>query len=110
MSVVDKNEDKVLRGMLKDELDRCEELAASLRQAIAELPRGSLHRRQRKYKGKISEYHYRKFRDQGNSVYRHVPAAQLAQLEAQIEERRKKEASLKKFAARAKYLKKLLKV
>ncbi len=110
MSVVHKENDLVLQGMLQDELDRCEEMIASLRKAVEEFPRGSLHQRQRNYKGKVSVYHYRKFRDQGKSVYQHVPAQQVAILEQKIEERRKKEAALKKFSARAKYLRKLLKV
>jgi len=45
-----------------------------------------------------------------SGLYRHVSAEQVALIEEQINDRRIKEASLKKFAARAKYLKKLLKV
>ncbi len=110
MSVVHKNNDMVLEGMLRDELSRCENMMASLRNALAEFPKGSLHQRQRNYKGKISTYHYLKFREQGKSAYQHVPEKQVSLFEQQIAERRKKDASLKKYAARAKYLKKLLKV
>lgn len=110
MNVVHKKNDVVLEGMLQDELDRCEAMMEALRKAIGDFPKGSLHQRQRNYKGQISIYHYLKFRDHGKSVYQHVQKNRVPLLEQQIEERRKKEASLKKYAARAKYLHKLLKV
>jgi hypothetical protein len=110
MNVVHKNKDRVLQGMLQDELERCQEMMGSLRVAIAELPKGSIHQRQRNYKGKISVYHYRKFREGGKSVYEHVPADQVAHLKNQVQERLKKDASLKKFIERSRYLEKLLKV
>ncbi|PLX99285.1 MAG: hypothetical protein C0623_09395 [Desulfuromonas sp.] len=110
MKVVHKKNDEVLQGMLRDELDRCQKLMDSLRADIAELPKGSIHQRERNYKGKVSVYHYRKFRKAGKSVYEHIPADQLDHLKEQIEARRKKDASLKKFADRSRYLEKLLKV
>jgi len=110
MNVVHKNNDSVLQGMLQDELERCEQIVGSLREDIAELPKGSLHQRKRNYKGKVALYHFCKFRKEGKSVYEHVPAKRVALLEKQICDRRKKEDSLKKFNARLRYLKKLLKV
>lgn len=110
MKVVHKNNDEVLQGMLRDELDRCQKMMDSLRADIAELPKGSVHQRKRNYKGKISVYHYRKFREAGKSVYEHIPADKLDYLKEQIEARRKKDASLKKFVDRSRYLERLLKV
>ena len=110
MKVVHKNNDIVLQGMLKDELERCEQIVSSLRESIAELPKGSLHQRKRNYKGKVAIYNFCKFRKEGKSVYEHVTAKRVALLENQINDRRKKEASLKKFNVRLRYLKKLLKV
>ena len=110
MNVVHKNNDSVIQGMLQDELERCEQVVSSLREAIVELPKGSLHHRKRIYKGKVAIYNFCKFRKEGKSVYMHVPANRVALLEKQISDRRKKEASMKKFNARVRYLKKLLKV
>ena len=110
MNVVHKNNDIVLQGMLQDELERCMQVVSSLRGDIAELPKGSLHQRKRNYKGKVSIYHFCKYRKEGKSVYEHVPARRVVLLEKQICDRRKKEESLKKFNARLRYLKKLLKV
>ena len=110
MDVVHKNNDSVLQGMLQDELERCKQVVSSLREDIAALPKGSLHQRKRNYKGKVAVYHFCKFRKEGKSVYEHVPVKRVALLEMQICDRRKKEDSLKKFNARLRYLKKLLKV
>jgi len=110
MKVVHKNNDEVLQGMLQDELDRCQNLIESLRADIAELPKGSVHQRKRDYKGKISIYHYRKFRKAGKSVYEHIPVDQVDSMKEQIQVRRKKDVSLKKFVARSRYLEKLLRV
>jgi len=110
MNVVYKNKDEVLQGMLRDELVRCQNLMESLRADIAELPKGSIHQRKRNYKGKVSIYHYRKFRRAEKSVYEHVPADQVDYLSEQIDVRRKKEALLKKYVDRARYLEKLLRV
>lgn len=110
MNVVHKNRDEVLQGMLRDEMGRCQDLIESLRADIAELPKGSVHQRARNYKGKISIYHFRKYREAGKSVYEHIPANQLDELKEQIQIRRKKDALLKKYVARSRYLEKLLRV
>ncbi|WP_225073424.1 hypothetical protein [Desulfuromonas sp. CSMB_57] len=102
--------DKVLSGMLQDEMERCERLANSLKEAISELPKGSLHKRRMRYKKKEFVYHYLKLRDGSKSVYRHVPEGEAEQLEKQINERRKKEGNLKEIKNRIKYLKKLLRL
>ncbi|MGD9343507.1 MAG: hypothetical protein PVJ25_05690 [Desulfuromonadales bacterium] len=43
-------------------------------------------------------------------MYEHVPADQVSHLKNQVQERLKKDASLKKFIERSRYLEKLLKV
>ena len=106
MAVVKK--DIVVHGMLQDELDRCERLAASLEAVISEHPKGSLHKRNMKYKEKVSSYHYLKFREGSKSVYKHVPEREVDDLGKRINLRRKKEKELKQFKDRIKYLKKLL--
>lgn len=106
MAVVKK--DIVVHGMLEDELERCERLAASLEAAIADLPKGSLHQREMRHKKKVHTYHYLKYRDGAKSVYQHVPKDEVESLGQQISERRKKEQDLKQIKNRIKYLKKLL--
>ena len=107
MSVVKK--DKVVHGMLQEELERCERLISSLVAAIAELPKGSLHQRKIRHKNKVYSYHFCKFRDGAKSVYKQVPKNQVESLSEQIEARRKKEKNLKALNERVKYLRKLLK-
>ena len=106
MAVVKK--DIVVHGMLQDELERCERLAASLESAISNLPKGSLHKRNMKYKEKVYAYHYLKSREGEKSVSKHIPEAEVEDLALQIKARRKKEKDLKQFRDRIKYLKKLL--
>jgi hypothetical protein len=106
MSVVQK--DKIVHGMLQDELERCEGLSASLGEAISQLPKGSLHIRKVPSGEKDLLYHYLKFRDGDKSVYKHVPKRQLKELSGRVEERRKLEGELRQIKARIKYLRKLL--
>jgi hypothetical protein len=106
MAVVKK--DIVVHGMLQDEMERCERLVASLEAAISEQPKGSLHKRDMKYKEKVSSYHYLKFREGSKSVYKHVPKREIDNLKKKINIRRKKEKELKQLKDRIKYLKKLL--
>jgi len=107
MSVVKK--DKVVHGMLQDELERCEGLAVSLEAAISELPKGSLHERKMRHKKKEFVYNYLKFREGSKSVYKHVPKGQAEKLAKLVKERQKKDKDLGQLKARIKYLEKLLK-
>lgn len=106
MSVVQK--DKVVHGMLQDELERCEGLSKSLVEAISRLPKGSIHVRKVPSGKKHLMYHYLKFRDGGKSVYKHVPKQLQPELSAGIEERRKLQGQLHQLNARIRYLRKLL--
>jgi len=106
MAVVKK--DIVIHGMLQDELERCERLAASLEAAIAERPKGSLHQRKMRHKNKVHTYHYLKFRDGSKSVYKHVPEDEVERLKQLINDRRKKQKDLKQIKDRINYLKKIL--
>ena len=106
MGVVQK--DKVVHGMLQDELERCKGLFNSMEAAISELPKGSLHERKVHSGEKYLVYHYLKFRDGARSVYKHVPERLVQELASQIQERRKMEENLRHIRSRIKYLKKLL--
>ncbi len=107
MGVVQK--DKVVHGMLQDELERCEGLSSSLEAAISQLPKGSIHKRKILFGKKYRAYHYLKLRDGARSVYKHVPERLVQELASQIQERRKMEGNLRQIRSRIKYLNKLLK-
>jgi len=106
MSVVQK--DRVVHGMLQDELERCDGLSRSIEEAISRLPKGSLHERRIPSGKKHLQYHYLKFRDGLKSVYKHVPKRLQPELSAQIKERHKLERQLRQIKSRIRYLRKLL--
>ena len=107
MKVV-KKKDKVVHGLLEDELRRCENMVASLRDAIEVLPKGSLQQRKMTYKGKVHVYKYLKYRENGKSVYQHIRKAEEAHIEKKVSERIRKEEALKSFRDRIQYLRKLM--
>lgn len=61
MKVVEK--DKVISGMLQDELKRCREMLAGLQKSVAALPKGVLGERRKRYKQKAYSYYSLKYRD-----------------------------------------------
>ena len=107
MKVV-KKKDKIVHGLLEDELKRCEDMAASLSDAIKALPKGSLHQRRVAYKSKVQIYKYLKYRENGKSVYQHIRKAEEEIVEKKVSERQRKEKSLKSFRDRIQYLHKLM--
>ena len=48
MKVVEK--DKVISGMLHDELKRCQEMLDGLRKSVSKLPKGVISKRKKRYK------------------------------------------------------------
>ena len=56
MKVVEK--DKVISGMLQDEMKRCQEMLNNLEESVSKLPRGVLNEREKRYKDKIYSYYY----------------------------------------------------
>ena len=107
MKVV-KKKDKIVHGLLEDELKRCEDMAASLSDAIKALPKGSLHQRRVAYKNKVQIYKYLKYRENGKSVYQHIRKAEEEIVEKKVSERQRKEKSLKSFRDRIQYLHNLM--
>jgi|SRR6056297_105024 len=109
MKVVHEN-NNIVAGMLKDELDRCESMVDSLQSAIRCLPKGSLHQRRSPAKKNGERvYHYLKYRDGKKSVYEHIPERKIDELKVNISERKRKEKKIKEYRDRIKYLHKLLK-
>jgi hypothetical protein len=106
MKVVEK--DKLVNGMLREELERCRDMVSSLEQEISHLPRGSLHVRKKQYKKKKYRYYYLKYREGGKSVSRHIPDRQLEILKNELEKRSDYQKEIKAYKARIEYLGKIL--
>jgi hypothetical protein len=106
MKVVEK--DKLVDGMLHEELERCRSMVSSLEQELSHLPKGSLHVRKKQYKKKKYRYYYLKYREGEKSVSRHVPDHQLEVLNKELEKRSHYQKEIKAYMARIKYLEKIV--
>jgi hypothetical protein len=102
--------DNLVRQMLREELKRCINMSASLVKMLAGLPKGSLHVRHKRYKGKKYKYHYLKYREGGKSISKHISDSDLEKLSKQLAERKKYMKELVSYKERIKYLEKILSV
>lgn len=108
MSVVEN--DNVVRGMLQDELMRCEGILKSLNEAFSEMPKGSLSSRYKRYKNKRYSYFCLKYRI-GKKVYcKHISNADADGLKELLMKRSKYESEIKSYNNRIRYLKRLLSI
>lgn len=107
MNVVEN--DAVVSGMLHDELSRCKEALASIRQALSGFPKGSLSVRKKLYKDREYEYYYLKFREGNRVVNQHVAEDKLDELQIKLAQRKKYEKEAQVYEKRISYLKKILK-
>ncbi len=108
MKVVEK--DKVVSGILKDELDRCKAALRSLDEAMSGLRKGSIHVRKKKHNGKIYRYSYLKYRDnKGKSVSAHVSNKDLENLSSELRKRAEIQREADGYKKRIAYLEKILK-
>ncbi len=107
MKVVEK--DKVISGMLRDELKRCREMLASLENSVAVLPKGVLSERKKRYKAKSYSYFSLKYRDGKKVVNKHIPNDQAPGLSKKLEQRKKLEREIRSYKKKSDYLSKVLK-
>ena len=105
MKVVEK--DSHVQGMLNEELKRCRDMVISLRKELSNLPKGTLHTRQKRYKGKKYLYHYLKYRQGGKSIGRHVSQKELQELIQKLQARKRYETEINSYMVRVKYLEKI---
>jgi hypothetical protein len=105
MRVVEK--DIHVNGMLNEELKRCRDMVISLRKELSNLPKGSLHTRQKRYKGKKYLYHYLKYREGGKSISKHVSQKELEELIQKLQARKRYEKEINAYMVRMKYLEKI---
>lgn len=107
MKVVEK--DKVISGMLRDELKRCREVLASLQKSAAGLPKGVLNERTKRYKEKAYSYLSLKYRDGEKVVNKHIPNDEAPALLKKLEQRKKLEKEARAYKYKINYLMKILK-
>ena len=108
MKVVENN--NLVHQMLREELKRCINMSASLVKMLSGLPKGSLHVRYKRYKGKKYKYHYLKYREGGKSISKHISDRDLDKLSKQLDARKNYMKELVPYKERIKYLKKILSV
>ena len=107
MKVVEK--DKIISGMLRDELKRCEEMLAGLQQSMAALPKGVLSERKKRYKQKAYSYYSLKYRVGKQVVNKHIPNAEVPALAKKLDQRKKFEKEARAYEKKIAYLSKILK-
>jgi len=106
MKVAEK--DKAVRGLLEEEYRRCRDVLAALSKKAERYPKGSLNVRKKRYKRREYSYHYLVAREEGRVVNRHIPEAELPELQQQLEQRDKCRKEMQAYEKRIAYLKKLL--
>lgn len=107
MKVVEK--DKVISGMLRDELNRCREMLAGLQNSLEGLPKGVLSERKKRYKEKNYSYYCLKYRDGKMVVNKHISGDQAPALLKKLEKRKKIEKEAQMYKKKIEYLSKMLK-
>ncbi len=108
MKVAEK--DNAVRGLLEEEYRRSREVLKALLEKADLYPKGSLNVRKKRYKGKEYAYHYLVARDQGRVVNRHIPKAELPDLQRRLEQRDKCRKEIQAYRKRIAYLEKLLRL
>lgn len=106
MKVVEK--DKVIGGMLQDELRRCQEMLDNLEKAASVLPKGVLNERKKRYKSKIYSYYYLKYRDGNKVINKHISNESVPEVRNLLAERKKIELEMRGYKRRIDYLGKIL--
>ncbi|MBI5074406.1 MAG: hypothetical protein HZB62_04460 [Nitrospirae bacterium] len=101
--------DKVISGMLRDELNRCREMFDNLEKTVSGLPRGSINERKKRYKEKEYSYHYLKYRDGEKIVSKHIPNKDVQYVLKKLELRKKYEKEIQSYQKKIAYLNKILK-
>ncbi|MEW6067844.1 MAG: hypothetical protein AB1610_06105 [Nitrospirota bacterium] len=106
MKVVEK--DKVISGMLQDELKRCQEMLNSLEKSISKLPKGVINERKKRYKDKVYSYFYLKYREGKKVINEHIPNNHVQELLKKLEIRKKYEKEIQSYKNKIAYLNKIM--
>ena len=106
MKVVEK--DKVISGMLRDELKRCQEMYDSLSKSVSKLPKGAISERKKRYKNKVYSYYYLKYRVGEKVIGKHIPNKEMQQILEKLAMRKKYEKEMQSYEKKIAYLNKIL--
>lgn len=106
MKVVEK--DKVISGMLRDELKRCQEMLDSLKKSVSNFPKGVISQRKKRYKDKVYSYYYLKYRNGGEVINKHIPNKEVQEILKKLEQRKKYEREIQSYNKKIVYLNKIL--
>ena len=99
-----KAEDEGIKGMLRDEFNRCLELMEQVKQSMDSYPRGRVVVKKVKAKGRIYEYHHLQWREGEKILSRHVPEKEVPELQKKIEQREAYRSNCLKLERRLEYL------
>ena len=108
MKVVEK--DKVISGMLSDELRRCYEMLDRLQKSLSVLPKGVLSKRKKRYKGKEYSYYYLKYREGNKVVNKHISNKKVKEILENLALRKKYEKEIQSYKKKIAYLNKIISV
>ncbi len=106
MKVVEK--DKVISGMLRDELKRCQEMLDGLEKSACELPKGVISERKKRYKNKVYSYYYLKYREGEKVISKHISNKEVQEILKRLELRKKYEKEMQSYKKKIAYLNKIL--
>jgi stalled ribosome alternative rescue factor ArfA len=99
-----KAEDDAIKGMLRDEYNRCMQLMEQVKQSMGSYPRGRLVVKKVKAKGRVYEYHHLQWREGKKVLSRHVPEKEIPELLEMIEQREAYRSNCLKLEKRLEYL------
>ena len=106
MKVVEK--DRVISGMLQDELKRCQEMINSLERYVSDLPKGSINERKKQYKEKVYSYYYLKYRDGERVISKHISNKEVQDIRNKLKLRGKYEKEIQSYKKKIAYLNKIM--
>ena len=106
MKVVEK--DRVISGMLSDELKRCREMLYGLEKSLSELPKGVIRERKKRYKDKVYLYSCLKYRDGEKVINKHLANKDVPKVSRKLEERKKIEKEICSYKKKIAYLNKII--
>lgn len=106
MKVVEK--DKIISGMLVDEIKRCEEMLYGLKKSVSGLPKGVINERKKRYKDKEYSYYYLKYRDGKKVINEHIPNGDVKEILRKIALRKKYEKEIDSYKKKIAYLNKII--
>lgn len=99
-----KVEDEGIKGMLRDEYNRCLELMEQVERSMSDYPRGRLVVKKVKGKRQVYEYYHLQWREGKKVLSRHIPNKELPELIKKIEQREAYRNNCIKLKKRLEYL------